>query len=404
MGLSADASLGAAVRVIGFDKGNDLAVFQLTTEGMNPIYEFTAGEGAFGELHWVGFLGSSRLATISQKHTLTIWDLRETRALYRGKVDRALSASIGGNAELLAVPHARGIVVFECQNFKQVGFLPLSSTAAPSIAFSPDGQRLAAYIPFEVRVYDLQDGSLTASIAVSESGGGLPLDWVGNHVLLNKKLLIDVERQMPAWTYEAGAQGRAIHGSRLFTLFANDKGASVVSLELPHEGARRAVADANLSDLYVLQPGSPFSISANLGNLSNQKDEIIAAIRSKLEEQGWKSTNSAPNQVVIELKQGDSQESEYRTFGFGTQKVTYRPWIHTIKFMVGREEVYRFERVVGSGFMLSIKDGESAQQAVNRTVKPSANIFTGALLPGRILKAEFRQGLGTSKITDKGLQ
>ena len=73
-GLSPDASRAVAVRVEGFDKGNDLAIFRVVDQQLIPEFRFTAGGGSWDELHFAAFLPQNRLVTISQKHNLTVWD------------------------------------------------------------------------------------------------------------------------------------------------------------------------------------------------------------------------------------------------------------------------------------------------------------------------------------------
>ena len=74
LAMSSDGARFAAVRVEGFDKGNDVAIFRIKDGKIIPEFQFTAGGGSWDELHWAAFLPNNRFATISQNwtHTMTL--------------------------------------------------------------------------------------------------------------------------------------------------------------------------------------------------------------------------------------------------------------------------------------------------------------------------------------------
>lgn len=116
------------------------------------------------------------------------------------------------------------------------------------------------------------------------------------------------------------------------------------------------------------------------------------------------------------LEQGEQQSEEYvesRGFGppirFGprsgpTTKVNFRPWLHKITIKVGGPEVFSSQRTVGAPSSISAQAGKTTQQIVNEKVKPSSQFFVEARLPREVVKPEYRQGFGTSRVTADGLQ
>jgi SLA1 homology domain 1, SHD1 len=415
MTVSLDAKKFALVRDEGWDKGNDVAIVSVDGASVTPEFQFTAGGGAWDELHWGAFLPNDRFITISQKQTLTVWDLKGRKALFRGTTGESVRLVVGGRGELIAIP-ARGKMAFlNGETLKQVGMIALERNSLPSIAFSGDGQFVAAYVPFSVSIYSLKDGSLVKSIAVGNSVENLPLAWVGPNVLLENKLLVDVERGIPLWTYGGPSPVRAAWGSNLYTIFA-DNTSSIVSLALPHPAAERAAEGIDREKLFAIKKGSSVAVSANLEGMPyDQQEAARAAVERNLTQLGWKVISSATNQVQLTLRRGERQEADYGTTNspfptpFGgvsgpITKVSYQPWHHIIVVTANGEEVFRTEQMVSNPGYLQLKEGESIQQAVDRHVQPSVQFFETVTLPAEIIRPQYREGLGKSEIMGNGLK
>ncbi len=422
LAISADGSRMAAVRVEGFDKGNDLAIFQIKENQLVPEFQFTAGGGSWDELHWAAFLPNNRLATISQKHHLTFWDLGNkvgVKTLRRGPSGGALSAEITKAGELMALVVGSSIAVVETEQGRLVGCI-IRDEPVNQIAFSPDGSRLAAFHPFSVTLYSTEDGQEVRRIAVSEGNAKSGLHWVGKYLMVGS-VLYDTERGMPLWTYEGGATGRAALGSYLFSAFGRDKESIANVIRIPHEEAIRSAEQVDPETIFAIVPGDSVSVQFELGSApANVQSEIRAAVESKLSELGWQLASSSSNVIQIGLEQGEEEESEYYERrgvgpffappGFGPRpsgpsiKVKFRPWTHTASIAVGGKEVFKTSYTRTSPNNLRRKDGESTQQAVLRHCQPSPDYFSNLAVPPHLLKQEYQGGLGKSKIEPNGLR
>src|SRR5690606_32272115 len=117
---------------------------------------------------------------------LTIWDLGNQlgpKALRRGSTGGAQSAELTAAGELLALPVASSIAFIDTNDGKLVGCVEREEPAK-RLAFSPDGKILAAYQPFSISLYGMNDGQEIRTVAVSESNPGASLRWVGEHLLV----------------------------------------------------------------------------------------------------------------------------------------------------------------------------------------------------------------------------
>lgn len=419
MAVSKDASLLAVVRIEGFDKGNDVAILKVKGDQATPIYQFKAGGGSWSEVRWADFLSNDRLITIDQKHNLIVWDLRNRQITHRGAVNRGtLSAVVGGNGELVAIPGTGNVAFVDGKRLQQVGIIELENKVKPTIAFSDDGQFIATYTPFAVEVFSLKDGQRIKRIAVSNGMPDRPIAWIGKNLLLDNSLLIDVERERPWWNYKTGRGPKFIYGETIYTLFPEKERSTLVMTSLPHAAATRALNQAESADLLALKAGSSIAMSMNLSGIpGDQQSQIRDAMEKKIEQNGWQLAPSSNNRIELNLKQGKNESEEYvESRGFGppvpfsrfnqgpTTKVNYRPWIHTVKITVGSNEVFSAANTVGAPGYLPNEKGKSTQQQVSERVKPSPDFFKNVRLPREIVKPEYRNGFGASEISQNGLR
>lgn len=422
MAIAPSGAMFAAVRVVGFDKGNDLAIFKVEAGEIRPVFEFTAGGGSWDELSWVGFLPNNRLAAITQKHTLTIWDLANPvgpKAIYRGSTGKASKAEMTPAGELLAFPVEKNIAVVDTSNGQMVGYLA-REIAPQEIAFSPDGRFLAVFHSFTVSLYDMADGSEVKTFAVSASGASGAFQWAGKYLMVGD-VAYDVEREMPLWTYQRPRDSNTIHANLLVGGLGGKQSSTIVVQKIPHEEAIRAAENIDSKAIYALVPGDSVRVTMNIGDApANVQQEIQAAVQAKIAEQGWVEANNANTVIEITLKRGEQESVEYYTRrgfgpifappGFGgppsgpAEKVTFTPWTHSIAISTGGTALFNAGYTRSAPQNLQTKEGESTQATVSKYVQPDPKYFANVKIPPHLLKAEYRDGLGRSRVTAKGLE
>ncbi len=425
LAMSADGIRVVAVRIEGFDKGNDLAIFTIQDGRLNPEFQFTAGGGSWDEVMWAGFLPGNRLATISQKNTLTFWDLENPmgpKATHRGATGGAASAVLTAAGELLAMPLGSSISVIETSQGKMVGCMNRDAPAN-RIAFSSDGKSLAAFHPFTITLYNTTDGSADKTIAVSEGKPDATIRWVGKNLLVGS-VLYDIERGVPMWTYEGNPTSSATLGDYMFAAFGGEKQSSVAVYRIPHPEALRAANEIDPATAYAIKPGDAVSVLYDLGSTPAEvQSEIRDAVAEKINAAGWKLNPNASNAITVRVEQGKQEEAEYFTQtgygpmpffappGFGgrrptgpSETVKYTPWTHSLTIHSETKQVFTSKFVRSAPQNLQSKDKESTQESVSRICQPSANFFTNLIIPPYLLKAEYQGGLGKSKLSAEGFK
>ncbi len=422
MAISADGMRVAVVRVEGWDKGNDVGVFRVTPTGLIPEFQFTAGGGAWDELHYVGFAAGNRLVTISQKHTLTVWDLaneKGPKAIFQGNSGGSLNAVLSPAGELMALPAGTSIAVIDMLSAKVVGLIA-RETKASQISFSQDGSLLAAFEPFEIALYNMSDGTRLRTVAVSEHREDAPLNWVGKHLLVGS-VVYDVDRGLPLWTYEGEPASRATVGSYLVCGFGGEKSSSLTIQRVPHAAALAQAAKIDPANIYAIRPGDAVMVDYHFNTTpADAQAEIRRVVEAKINQLGWKLSSDAPNTLLVEMEQGPPDTAEYysrRGAGpllpspmFGPppsgpkETVSFTPWKHRVTITAGGSQVYQAAHVRNAPDGLQTNDGESPQAAVTKFCQPAPSYFEHLPIPPHLLKSEFQGGLGKSKLAASGLQ
>lgn len=420
MAISPDGGRLAAVRVIGFDKGNDLAIMRITPEGVVPEFQFTAGGGSWDELQFVAFAPGNRLVTISQKHNLVFWDLENSqgpRAIRSGNSGGTHKASLSPAGELMALNLGPAVAVIETVSGKLVGCI-VREQAVSNVVFSPDGTSILVYQPFGISVYSTADGSEIHSMAVSESNPDAPVSWLGKNVMVGA-IVYDVQRGVPMWTYNGNPASRATLGNYLISAFGGDKESTAALFRIPHDEAIRASQTIDPNSIYAIVPGDNVAVNFQISGVpANTQQEIRSAVEKKIRSLGWQISSSAQHTILVEVTQGKQEEAEYYTrsgfgpifapIGFGApsgtpEKVQYTPWTHKISIATSGTPVFSTQAMSTAPMNLQTRDGESTQAAVSRICQPTAAFFERMAIPPSLLKAEYQGGLGKSTIDASGM-
>lgn len=421
LAITPNGATFAAVRISGWEKGNDLAIFKIIGDEIQPVFEFTATDPNSGAISWAAFLPNNRLATITEKHILTFWDLGNSigpKALYRGPTGTAQEAEVSPAGELMILSVGTNIAVIETTAGKMVGYI-LRDEEVKQLALSPDGQFLAAFHPFTITIYSMQDGSEIKTIPVPASTSQTRLEWAGEHLMVGSTLY-DVARAIPLWTYDGTPSAQVIYGGLLISAFGKESETTVSVLPVPHPGAMEIAAEVDPKTIYALAPGGKIRVTLDPGEVAADiRQQIEAGIQEKLEQQGWTYDPESEIVMDVSLKRGERQEQDYysrRGFGpfapppgFGTptgppEKVSFEPWIHSVVIRTGQTNLYSGGYTVSAPQSLRIDEGQSAQSLVDQHIKPNPKFLQSISIPPYILKPEYQNGMGKSTISAAGLQ
>lgn len=433
-----------------------ISFWDVTPEGVDPLFQFQVGykPGAFApfdtfDIASACFVNSNELLTLKPSGEIHSWSVKPKTVNAVASIPGARQIKIGGKGDLVAVSLPGRIVLLNGTLKEQVGLILTDCDDFASIAFSPSGKHLAVCTPFIVRVHRLSDGEIHASIPVPTQDSTLPLDWIGDYLLLNKQLLLDVENKLPIWKYLAPdnaipefssnsrmpdwslmgggesneatiqrngkdwdirarvgprrgvADQNIIHNPRqavwagqLFTMFRNQS-TSIVATTLPHDGALEAIKNIDVGSMIALKPGCNIQIDEKLDGFTEQDKSIaIQGLESSFKHRGWNIRQDSENRVTVAARKLSNRKLPLKLDG--PNEVNYSPIQYSITIQVGDEKVFDWNEEVH--ILGTTLPNESAQQFVDRVTLFNPNYFASAVLPTQILWPKYQWGIGESKI------
>lgn len=420
--VAPNGAMFAAIRVEGWDTGNDLGLFSIQDQTITPLYEFTVGGGQWKEFVSATFLPNHRLAVVTKDKKLTFWDLSGSvpRAIQQGELAESVHVSFSPAGELMAFPAKKYVGFLDTANGNIVGSIEPESDVE-RVAISADGKRVAVKLWDKLVVYSMQDGSHLKTIPVADTGDG-ELAWVGDYIKLNDTVY-DVERTLPLWSYNTRASAKQLFDDRMFACFGDKESSQLTITTVPHQAAIRSAETVDPKSLYVLSPGSAVRVNYRFVNVSDEyQRQIEDAVTAKIKESGWVNNNSASVVLEVSVNEGSEKEEEYytekaRTLGgivlpprpFGarpngpSEKVKYRPWVHSFVLKDGSDVVFKSEYSRGAPSNFQTEEGEETQAAVLKLIHPDPKWFGRIKVPAYILKSTIKEGLGESNLTSSGL-
>ncbi len=366
-----------------------------------------------GDVKWMRFLDNDHLLTQDNSGTVAMWEFRAAKLIWSGGAHAGVTPAISPNGRYIAIGEANiEIVIADARDGKPLGKLPADNGSQWVLSFKPDGKQLAGVGTESLCIWDLAGGKLASQITVI-GNPGRSIDWVDEgFVLLDNSYLTSLEKKLVVWTYEEAGWG---FGTRRGAEFArrywyatesSKSAAALVSIELPDPAARNAAASVNADQEFVLHPGMKVSLDVRLSGDARQK--VYDSLKKRLTDNGLIVADGQPMKVTAYTEDGTEHEMQYHSFGIarGVAPMTHMK-VRDIKNIVAIQSpdgknIWQRLYVVGPPFGLTLKEGQTINQAVAEHMVPNIGFFQSVNTPAYLPRS--RTGLGTSKLTASGAQ
>jgi hypothetical protein len=384
-----------------------LQLWELAGEELKHLKSWRVNSGERGKkIEWIGWVDDERVMTVDG-NSLTMWSIEGPRGMYQvtGEGLKAPAFSPGGKQ--FAVGSDSGVSVHEVGTGELLTRIGMNHSFGRHVAFSPSGKLLAVTGSSTVDVFDLATGQKTVSAYAASAVSDKGLSWLDEeHVLVGGSNLIHLPSQMTVWNYQHNAESVVQLADRMWYVFAELGGESMALLpfDLPH-AAVKPVSDSEL----VLKPGDEVSIQTELsfdlgqdpqGNPISVQDQLTTALKDA----GFKVADSSEKKLIARTMSGESKEIAYRMFGAGfeTQKASYTQRVFELELVVNGESVWKRRRVMDAPYHLQLKENESVDQAINRSLAADTGFFRSTV-PSRILPTAAEKAR-TSTLSINGIQ
>lgn len=373
---------------------------------------------------WARLINGDVVLHRAKKHEFVGWDTAKKEVGYRVIQESffAPDPALSPGRRYLLMPNDKKVHIFEAATGALLSVLP-SVDGSAAVAVTNDGRRVAVLGRSTLRVFDLTDASAEPQIYQAESIG-TPFDsnisWVGdNRVMASNRhsgqFLFSLKHKCTLWNYQTDFTSRITQwrGERLREVVADHlvyaatvregskQGFAVGSVRLPGPKVDEAAASLDPESLLIMKPGSAVQIQVSAGENSAR---VRAALEQEITKNGWRIDPGASATLSAEMKRGETQEITYRFFGGrGEETVSVTPYISTLKLNIGNVVAWQSGTSSGAPFVVRLKEGESVQDQVDRWQKPNVAYFEKVDIPDRIMDPAHRNGLGTTKVTNRGL-
>ena len=411
------------MRTDGFGPGHHgtLEMWNLSKSGVAKGVEWVPYESADGpsggakDVRWATYLGSERLATISEPGKLVIWQVRPLKPLATLDVQSGCTPALSPDGKLLAFATSGDIDLLDVESLEVVASqpAPMQNMAWTSFAFSPTGKRLACKVFVnKVVVIDVEKGSLYRDISLHGLNAQQtpPVFSDDDHLIVGDHTLIDLESQVRLWQYQGNEHVVASNGVCWFEVAARqNRAVALVPAKIPTDQVRqsleRAMRDPNF---FIVKPGASVSIDVSGIPDASRRNEVIQSLTANLSGIGVNVAAGSPVTFQAALEQGKEQEISYRRFGrgFAVERFKVRPWIARIKVMYNGQTAWESSGSSLPFFEVAhLKEGESLQDHVRKREQPNYGYFQNAELP-KLLTRPMGQAAGTlgvSTLTTSGI-
>ena len=461
------------VKVLDYDAAHDHLLVGAGIENRSTYNFLVALSGLRGfELAGIGYLD----ATFFQRPQKPSFGFAPSNELFSGgaisgdriiaqKAD-VLSAVIAGKSKVvfgfrspdylqpvlspdkrfLALSDTEQIAIVEIATGKIARKMELSDGKNRTLAFAPDGRKLAAKSTGRLEIWDLSAGKRVSdtsfkSLASASYGG---LQWTDDrNVLLNEKFLYSLGSQNFVWTYSSF---KGIRTPRGMTRLAHlGSGAyQLACFKIPHATAREWIASVGANPESVLLDGStPTQVLVDASPVIY--DEIEALAEEIGKKSGWNIQPEADVSLIARVRQTKEPieigirritrrpisssglipprfgSSGFRppsiripmpgSFGPRSQsapekpleKLSVRPYMYEFEIRHDGKTLWNWTSGLKPGATVTASDSESDDAIAQRVTQPNLTAMKSVLIPNKIVDEENPLELRSSKIESDGI-
>jgi len=395
-----------------------LGVWRVTDGGVEPVAAWNPKDP--NSPHSLppssaAFVDDDHVLCVSFPNLMTLWNVPGRKAVYKLDTGGTGEPAMSPGGRYVAVPMADAVIVLEALSGETAARLPGAPAGTATLAFSPDGRRLAAASSQQIVVWDLEAGTQTHDFALGAPSWAGTLEWVEpGQLLLGGTDLIDLERRVALWRY--GAAGQPAQAVRQGTkgtevvraATSPDRSVrALVPLRLPHDGARKMAASLDPAAILALGPGSAVSLDVRVQGTPAEQEAVRADLKARLAAAGLVARDGAPLVLQASTETGGTEEISYRTFGSlnrDGEKVSVTQQISRLRIYEGQRLLWESSATTGAPGFLQTKEGQSIQEALAPYQKPNLAFFTGAVLPRHLARAGEGGVYGQSEVTPQGVR
>lgn len=372
---------------------------------------------------WGRILDATTVLHRWKKNEYIAWDVANKQAKYRLSQESffAPEAQLSGGRRYLVLPEDKQVQIIEALTGQLVSSYP-APNGSSAAGISEDGTRLAVLDRNSLAVWDLASRDSEPQHYQAEAIGTpftATLEWLTNDRIMvssgwSDLVMFSLPHKISLWNYKFDSKAipekgdrrvRAILDGHLVYAATVDAGQygglAVGAVQLPGPKVEEEAARFDPESILLIKPGVELAVNIQCGE-NNQR--VYEAVQKIATANGWVLNQNAPLTIYCEMKHGEQQTVTYQSFRTGaSQSVTFAPFISNFRILRGEEVAWEQGTSTGAPPVMRLDQNQSAQTEVDRWQRPNVEFFEQLEVPGKILDPKRRNGLGSTRVTNRGL-
>jgi hypothetical protein len=392
---------GSAIATYGgtFSQDSKLKIFTVTNTGLQLEKSWsTKDENAFGaRIQAVGFLPQQRLM-IDYSDFLLVFQLNPVEPLFKIAKDSA-DWEISRDRTQAVVEKGKKRFLVDLNKGECIGVVGGPEGNSPNV--SPDGSRVAKFENSTLKLRNTS-GEQLDEFYCPVFWPDSELRWVDDRTISlqspNQQFFVDVDRRVVFLEIVNAFAQRASRGGWSVDEIS-EAGAYLVQVSQvsakkstgPNIAEYQQDLPADADSLLLLKPGDSVRITTQLTADPSQEATARQKIEELMQKRGVTIDPNAANELRL-TSSVRNEQVQYRSIGApiwargGTETVNVKMVDQAAELIVDGEMVWRTGSTSGPGFMLQMRDGETAQQAADRQSGNANGFWNSISMPKQIAK------------------
>lgn len=381
-----------------FSREPKIRILSVSNEGLDVQKSWSAAaDGGFGvRLKAAGFLPGKRLLVDYSNHLLVL-NLDPVEPLFKIPKDET-DWEISRDRTKAIVEKQKKRYVVDLKNGECIGVIggPTSNFGSPS----PDGSRLVKFENFALTLRN-ESGEKLDEFYCPIFWPEPYVNWVDDRTVMlqtpNQQFYVDVDRRVVFLELLSTGGVPASRGGWGVQKM-NDVGAQTVQVSQvsaqknvgPNLAEYRQDLPEDADSLLLLKAGDSVRITAQLTADPSQETIARQKLGELLQKRGVTIDPNAANELRLSSSVRNEQV-EYRTIGApwargGSETVNVRMVDQAAELIVDGDVVWRAGSTSGPGFMLQMREGETAQQAADRQSGNGSAFWASITMPKNLAR------------------
>lgn len=406
-------------------------------DDLAPVRRWNMGERSQGDKRFdhLYFLGEDKLLSTSAWGSIVLWDIDQARALWQLKLQSHYQPALSAGRKQIAVKIDRTIGVFDTLTGDTLARFDAQTEPTGVLSFSADGTRLAALSSRVLHVWDIASGRLVGEVWFPKQMWARSLDWCGgDYVLVDRGFLVDLAKRVVVWEYDLptgkpDAIARMEGGKYWVAGGSGSSGYQLSALTVPDPLAAAKGNSLRADQVLAVKPGAPVSIKINLpGATAEEVQKVTKVLIDEVKRVGLVLTPNAPLVIECSIADAGEEKATYERFGAGFgppfgpaipplpigprfgprfgpfarsepgEGATIQKRLSVLAVKENGQELWVASGHFGAPFQITIKDGQSVQDAVNEQKGNPVQFFLTAKLPRYLARHPEDAAYGKSKL------